>query len=58
MKEKLAKLTIELMKASMKPGYLYGVKDGELYCVEANIPERGKTVTQSFRMPERFEDEH
>ena len=36
---------LELLKAVLKPGYLYGVgKDGELYCVGAEIPEPGKTI--------------
>lgn len=36
---------IEVMKAAMKPGYLYGLgKDGELYCIEAQIPEPGGTL--------------
>jgi hypothetical protein len=40
-----SKFAIEVMKASMKPGYLYGVsEDGELYCIEAKMPKPGETL--------------
>ena len=39
------KFAIEVMKASMKPGYLYGVsEDGELYCIKAKMPKPGETL--------------
>ena len=48
-----AKIAIEVMKASMKPGYLYGVsEDGELYCIEAKMPKPGETlIMPPFYMP-------
>lgn len=47
------KLAIEVMKASMKPGYLYGVsEDGDLYCIEAKMPKPGETIVMPpFHMP-------
>lgn len=36
---------IAVMKAAMKPGYLYGIgEDGELYCVPAQMPKPGETI--------------
>lgn len=46
------KIAIEVMKASMKPGYLYGVnEDGELFAVEAEMPKPGETAVVRFYMP-------
>lgn len=47
------KLVVEIMKASMKPGYLYGVsEDGNLYCIEAKMPNPGETIVMPpFYMP-------
>lgn len=47
------KLAIEIMKTSMKPGYLYGVSDdGNLYCIEAKMPKPGETlIMPPFYMP-------
>ena len=44
---------IEVMKAVMKQGYLYGVgEDGELYCIEAKMPKPGETIVMPpFHMP-------
>ena len=54
----LGKLTIELMKAVLKPGYLYGVgEDGELYCIEAKMPKPGETmIMPPFYMPKEEHD--
>lgn len=50
--ESLAKFALEIMKSVLKPGYLYGIgPDGEVYCVEAEIPEPGKAVTIRAAMP-------
>lgn len=51
-----AKLAIEVMKAAMKPGYLYGVsEDGNLYCIEAKMPKPGDTmIMPPFHMPKEY----
>ena len=48
-----AKFVVEVMKASMKPGYLYCVsEDGDLYCIEAKMPKPGETIVMPpFHMP-------
>ena len=47
------KIAIEVMKSSMKPGYLYGVsEDGELYAIEAAMPKPGETTVMRFYMPD------
>ena len=39
------KVVLEIMKATMKPGYLYGIgEDGEIYCIEAPTPKKGMTL--------------
>lgn len=50
------KFVVDFLKATLKPGYLYGIgPDGELYCVEAEIPEPGKAVTIRAAMPKKQE---
>ena len=51
-------LSVELLKLLLKPGYLYGIgKDGELYCIEAEIPEPGQTVIMPpLHMPAKGEE--
>ena len=47
-KQEYYDIAIEVLKAVLKPGYLYGKgKDGNIYCVEAELPEPG----QVLRMP-------
>ena len=48
-------LAVEIVKSFLVPGYLYGVKDGELYCIEAEIPEPGQTLHMNMRMPQEDE---
>lgn len=51
-KETFGKFAVDFLKATLEPGYLYGIgPDGELYCVEAEIPEPGKAVTIRAAMP-------
>jgi hypothetical protein len=47
-------LGVELLKLLLKPGYLYGIaRNGELYCIEAEIPAPGQTVVlPPMHMPE------
>jgi hypothetical protein len=49
---------MEVMKAVMKQGYLYGVgEDGELYCIEAKMPKPGETIVMPpFHMPKEVRD--
>lgn len=48
-------LGVELLKLLLKPGYLYGIsRNGELYCIEAEIPAPGQTVVlPPLHMPEK-----
>lgn len=50
------KFAIEVMKASIKPGFLYGIgDDGNLYCIEAKMPKPGETmIMPPFHMPEEY----
>ena len=47
-------ITIEFLKRALKPGFLYGIgNDGELYCVEVQMPDKGKTIViPPMYMPE------
>ena len=47
-------LGVELLKLLLKPGYLYGIsRDGNIYCIEAEIPAPGQTVVlPPLHMPE------
>lgn len=51
-------LAIDILKSLLKPGYLYGKgPDGEIYCVEAEIPWPGEMVRYPpMRMPEEVMD--
>ena len=51
------KYVIDFMKASMKPGFLYGVsEDGELYAVEVEMPKPGETIILPLRMPKKEQE--
>ena len=52
-----SKVALEIIKTSLKPGYLYGVnEEGELYCIEAKMPKPGETmVMPPFYMPREEE---
>ena len=53
-KETMENNAIEFLKSMLKPGYLYGIgPDGELYCVEAEIPKPGYVVTIRAAMPRK-----
>ena len=45
MADAMADLCLDLIKASLKPGYLYCVdEERNLYCVEAKMPKPGETI--------------
>ena len=43
--KEMSEFILEILKATLKPGYLYGVgADGEVYCIEATVPKPGETI--------------
>ena len=52
-------LEIELLKAILKPGYLYAVSEDKerLYCIPADLPKPGETIVMPpFHMPKEEEE--
>lgn len=48
------KLSYELLKLMLKPGYVYGVgEDGEIYCCETTVPISGRTSQYMFQAAEK-----
>jgi len=52
-KENTFNAMYELLKMILKPGYLYGIgEDGEVYCVETQVPINENTRNITFQTAE------
>ena len=51
-RKELDDIILDIIKKSLKPGYLYGLSEnGELYVLEAKLPAPGETAVLRMRMP-------